>query len=180
MWEINELFDDDFIPFFNKNNYDKIKINNNEEVNFISNKKYYIRFLHDLIDENFFGSKSNRYFNEFKIKFTRLKNRLYEILNENKNYIFLRFEESMENRIIYNEYVEKINISEIEHIIIFSNKIKNKFNLSNYLIIYFSLNSNDYCDYANKIITINISNYISNLEWENSHIILSIKYYDSL
>jgi hypothetical protein len=166
MWGINELFQNDFVDFFNKENFEKMEIIQNIDINFMSNRKYYVRLLHDLKYSDF-----NNGFNSCMKKFLRRKERLYEILSNTNNIIFFRFEEPMQDRIIYPEHKTKFNIPEIEHIIFFSNLIKKKFPQINFAIVFFSISNDDYSDINNNIITININNYIPKLTCDNPQII---------
>jgi len=161
MWTINKLFENDFIDLFNIDEYENIQIlKDGEKV--ITNKRYYIRFMHDfknlqngndrklllnndnkkfimntLINYNIMDEMKKR-FNSFKETYIRRINRLKNILNTEKNILFIRFEEPQENRIIYNEYKENFKKLELEYIKDFSNIIKLQYPNLNFKIIYIS------------------------------------------
>jgi hypothetical protein len=60
------------------------------------------------------------------------------MLNSNKLIIFLRMEESMNNKIIYDNHKESYAKPEIEYIKEFMNIIKNKYPNANFKLIFFS------------------------------------------
>ncbi len=170
MWSINELLkynfkdllnikDYELLQIFNKNSDSKIKES-------IINKKYFIRFPHDL------QSNLNN-FKEFKEKYERRIERLQNYFKNCKKILFIRLEENMTDRIIYPEYEEKYKITELEYINEFSNLIKKLYpnleitiiyiskndcelnNTNNNIIILKNIYDFDYsncCDYLNKII----------------------------
>jgi len=127
MWAINELFQNDFSDLFNIEDYEKMEIISKYFV--FTNKKYYLRFLHDLPDL----SK----FNTFKESYERRIKRLDDII-KNQNILFIRVEEPQKNRIMYDIYKEKFKKSELDYIKDFSNIIKNKYPNTKFKIIYIS------------------------------------------
>jgi hypothetical protein len=162
MWSINELSDNDFIDLFNWNYIKKITINNNRENNYLTNEKYYIRFMHDL-KINY----SQKYYNSIEHKYLRRISRLNSILNNSNKIIFIRYKETNNDRIIYDEYKEKFEIPEYENLIKFSIIIKNKFPNLNFFIIYLSHDEDDNIDNDNNIIKLKI--YENNITWDNCH-----------
>jgi hypothetical protein len=160
MWAINELFNDNFANVYNKHQFDEIQIMSNETKKTIVNKYYYIRFIHDI--PNITEQNLTAHFEKYK----RRQNRLYNILNTRKNIIFLRFEEYMENRIIYPEYVDKFKITEFEYLKIFYKKMIDDFKIKKIKIIYLSYKEDTFYDVEYNIIIINISKY-GIISWGN-------------
>jgi len=130
----------------------------------ITNKKYNIRFPHDFPefvrktnyinrtvplrknDHNKFKltkriiKKHNicNYFDIFKDSYERKINRFKNLLiNENK-ILFIRFEESQKDRIIYDVYKHYLNKTDLEYIKDFSNIIKKEYPNLEFKIIYIS------------------------------------------
>jgi len=153
------LLENNFANLFNEENYKNIQINVNEKNNYLTNTQYYLRFLHDL-------DKSTVSFDNFFSKCSRRIERLYKILKSKKNIIFIRLEESNDERIIHDEYTDKFNVPEIEHLKIFSKKIKNKFEIESFLIIYLGKTFQDNYDSENKILYINLDIY-NEFNWNN-------------
>jgi hypothetical protein len=170
MWSINELLLNDFEDFFLPINYQQIQIKNNENVNFLSNIKYYLRFKHDLTIDDFNnkGKYNGKYFTNFLTTYLRRKNRLYELLTTCKKVIFLRLEEDNIDRIIYPEYEDKLKNTEFENLLIFTEIIKKKFpNLSfNVIFISRTMETNIYT--LNNIIILNTGIY-KVIDWIKSH-----------
>jgi len=127
MWAINELFKNDFSDLFNIEDYEKMEIVPKYFV--YTNKKYYLRFLHDLSDLS--------RFNTFKESYQRRIKRLDDLI-KNQNILFIRFEEPQTNRIMYDFYKEKFKKSELDYIKDFSNIIKKKYPNAKFKIIYIS------------------------------------------
>lgn len=167
MWAINELLSNDFEDFFNHEYYKKIQIKNNEDNNFLSNTKYYVRFPHDLEVSKFNNNYNNRYFVNFVNTYQRRKIRLYNFLTNCKKIIFLRLEEDNDKRIFYPEYEEKFINTEFENLISFSEIIKKKFNNQNFVIIFISRTLETNIDDANNIIILNSGEYKVN-DWKKS------------
>lgn len=164
MWSINELLLNDFQDFFIPDYYKQLEIKNNSNTNFLSNTKYYIRFMHDLVINKFDG----KYFNNFTAMYSRRKDRLYKILTDNNKAIFLRLEEENDNRIIYPEYEDKIKISEFDNLIIFTEIIKNKFPNLNFVTIFVSRTIETSIYTSNNIIVLNTGEY-DVIDWNVSH-----------
>ena len=167
MWSINELLTNDFEDFFNKSDYKNIPIKINENNDFITNTKYYIRFFHDLNTSKFNGVNKEKYFKDFVSSYTRKKNRLYQLLNDNNKILFLRLEEDNTNRINYPEYEDMAKIDEIENLIIFTKIIKNKFPNLNFTVLFISKKLKTNIDESNNIIIINSGDYPLN-NWKSS------------
>jgi hypothetical protein len=147
-WAILELLKNDFSDL---QCIEKIKIN--EKSNVYTNKKYYVRHLHD----NF--NMPNK-INTMKSIENRAQ-RFRELLKTNKNVLFIRLEELMTDRIIYDEYVEFYKKSEDDYLIEISNWLKNNTAL-NFKFIY--LNSNKkYYDDIHKILY--IQDNVEKYEW---------------
>ena len=163
MWAITELFENNFQDIFNTEYYKQIEILENQPITFLSNTKYYIRFLHDLecnsVDSN------PKLFLEFKSKYERRIKRLDELINSSNKTIFIRYEESLDNRIIYKEFEEKIKINEYEYVKKFSSIIKSKYPNKKFKIIYLTKTLEESNDIENNILLLNISNYT--FDWVN-------------
>ena len=104
----------------------------------LTHKKYYLRFKHDFKQNCNSGIKENIKpvdFNKFSEKYERRKERLINILNEDKEtLLFIRYEENQENRIKYGEDKN----SEIEYIYEFIDIIKQKYPLKKFCILFLS------------------------------------------
>lgn len=188
MWSINELFLNDFNNLFNIEDYKKYKLLNKSKYNIIINEKYYIRFPHDFdnkknnklvlnnnqnnthiinrttINEDIMITLKNNFPNFINTLKRRIE-RLKKILSDEKNILFLRFEEDNDDRIIYDIYKDKLIKTELENIIEFSNIIKKIYPKLNFKIIYISkINDNNYDEINNIII---LKNNFDNFNWDN-------------
>jgi hypothetical protein len=139
MWAINDLFKDDFSDLFGNgmDDIEKKKILYSDTY-ILTHKKYYLRFKHDFNQNYNSGIKENiksEDFNKFSKKYGRRKERLINILNEDKEtLLFIRYEENQENRIKY--FGDKK--SEIEYIYEFIDIIKQKYPLKKFCILFLS------------------------------------------
>jgi len=160
MWAINKLFSNNFSNLLNLNEYCEMKILKGDSKTIKTNKRYYIRFKHDFQkeqDKNVVPLKSTdtkkillinninknktdieRHFSAFKLMSERRILRLKQILNEEKKILFIRLEEPMEDRIIYDEYKDNFKKSELEYIKDYSNIIKLQYPNLDFKIIYIS------------------------------------------
>jgi hypothetical protein len=154
IWGINELIMHNFTDIFNIDDF--IKIRTNIRYNeIITNKKYYIRFLHDL--KNIENNKNKIFnynnaihvckknnFDECKEKYERRSQRFIEMLNSSNKILFIRLQEDVkciiENDIIKN----KIKKSELEYTFELSNTLKNMYPKLEFLIITISKENNQY------------------------------------
>ena len=130
-WGILEIFKNNFSDL---DQIEKIKIYTNNDKYVNTNMKYYIRHLHDNLDD---PSKRSKTMDSLIKRADRLK----ELLASKKKIIFIRIEEPMYNRIIYNEfkkyyvhseeyYLKKISEwlklnTQLDFKIIYINNIKN-------------------------------------------------------
>lgn len=120
MWSINELLQNNFEDALNLDFFKNLKIT--DSFYCMTNKKYYLRFLHDFKFTTQIGhvkkmtikipDEIKKLFIE---KYTRRINRFYDLLNGNEQVLFIRKEEDL-NRIKYPEYNEYIKYSEIYYI----------------------------------------------------------------
>ena len=141
MWAINDLFKDDFSELFD-NGIDDIEkkkiLYSGFDKYILTHKKYYLRFKHDFRQNCNSGIKENiksEDFNKVSEKYLRRKERLINILNEDKEtLLFIRYEENQENRIKY--FGDKK--SEIEYIYEFIDIIKQKYPLKKFCILFLS------------------------------------------
>lgn len=167
MWSINELLSNDFEDFFNPTHYKQIKIKNNENVGFLSNTKYYVRFPHDLETVKFNKNYNGKYFNDFISMYSRRKTRLYELLINSRKVIFLRLEEDNNDRIIYPEYEEKMKTTEFDNLLVFTEIIKKKFPSLNFVTIFVSRTKETNIYTSSNIIVLNSGAYKVN-DWKKS------------
>lgn len=141
MWAVNELIDNGFADLFNKSDYENIQVLNTGNEKYIyTNKKYYLIVKHDF-KQKFLESSifdvTNEQFLEFQRKYERRIKRFNEILNSDKNILFLRFHES-KDKIIHAEYVEKYKKSELEYLFEFDEMMSKKFPKLKYKVIFIS------------------------------------------
>lgn len=157
MWTINELLTNDFDDFFNPTHYKKIQIRTNENYNFLTNVKYYVRFPHDL--ETMGENVNDKCFKDFVDKYSRRKTRLYDLLTNSKKLIFLRLEEDDKERIVYQEYEDKLKKTEFENLLIFTQIIRNKFPNLNFVVIFISKTMETNIYDSNNLIVLNKGKY---------------------
>ena len=155
LWSISELIETKLEHFFDINDYDIIEINKGDRP-IITNVKYYVRIFHDLtkIDNDFD-------FKIFKDKYNRRMDRFYDILNDceknGKKILFICSCEYMDNRILYDEIIDKYNISEIDYLKNIVGTFTKIWPLLNFKILYLS-KINDNCIIESKIIIIKLLN----------------------
>ena len=87
-----------------------MQLMNNEEP-LITNKKYYTRFMHDFTNhtDNISDEEFKLFEEKYNRRITRFKNILSDCNSNNKSILFLRIEENNTNRIIYDEYKNKMD-----------------------------------------------------------------------
>jgi hypothetical protein len=150
MWAINELITNNFTNFFDKNKYQEIQTKSSNINKYITHIDYYIRFPHDIRNYNELNSNI---FSDFCQKYKRRIIRLNDILNKNKKVLFIRTQEQMNNRILFEQHKEKYAKNELEYIINFSNIIKSKYPNLDFKILYLSeTNKQDYLQENNIVI----------------------------
>lgn len=168
MWAIVKLFETDFEDLLNPEYYKNIKIIHNICYFYLTHTKYYLRFIHDL--------RHIKEFPIFKDKYERRKNRLYEKLTNNQQLLLFRFEEPMINRVEHPEYSLYFKTTELEYLGQLITLMKNKFNINNIKIIFFS--NSESTGYYNNIIVININQY-NHIVCKKTHIATIInEHYD--
>lgn len=169
MWAVNELIDNNFSFLFNKEDYENMNILTNTPNEYIyTNKKYYLVLRHDFEYQKLKKGKiliNDSQFKEFQDKYERRIIRMNELLNSNKNILFVRFHEN-KNKIIYSDYEEKYKKNELEYLFDFSELIKKKFLTLKFKIIYITkdLNNNYYKD--NNLIV--LKDFINIVDWTKS------------
>lgn len=152
MWSINELINNNFNDIFNINDYQEVELNQNFKC--VINKKFYIRFLHDL-------EKNINNFSFFSEKYNRRKLRFLKLLNESKNILFIRLEDCIIKK--YSDiYKDKYPYDEFYYMNQFIHIIKNKFPKLNFHVLYFNSQFNKIVD---NIIFIKIN--ILDINWNN-------------
>jgi hypothetical protein len=151
MWGINELLENDYTGLTDINNYKIIPIMKNDN-EILTNLKYYFRFLHDFKNQEITNSDDEdnvleffdkmilvrMQFNEFKNKYERRIVRFKELLKNEEKILFIRYEEPIKNRIIYDEYKIRYQKEELEYIRDFALIIKKQYPDLEFKIIYIS------------------------------------------
>lgn len=147
MWGICELFENDFEGLSNLDNFDRISINDN--LNLLTNKKYYLRFKH----EDYMFRKDNRALLNLLKTLDRRASRFKDHLENNKKILFIRLEQDDSKRTLHPEYVDKNNGKENEFVIKFSRLLKEYYKDLDFLIIHIS-KGNLFYDTENNIVTL--------------------------
>lgn len=137
MWAIKDLLVNNFDGFYDKSKYDKMKLFDMPNSEFLTNKQYYIRFT-----QTYQHNKLNAMFNLFKIR----QENLISALQSKKKMLFIRYEEAMitdstrlsGKRIIYPEYVEKYKKNELYYLTDFSTYLQKTYPQLNFTIMFIS------------------------------------------
>lgn len=172
MWAINKLFENNFANLFNEDDYENLKIQTDNLI-VITNKHYYFRFLHDfknntninLIKCNIDKIIDQKIIDDVKVQFYKFKEvyerriiRLKDLLIKEKKILFIRLEETMHKRIIYDEYKSYFEKPELDYIIDYSKMIKINYPNLHFKIIYISkIHDNKYM-IENNLIILNSKN----------------------
>jgi len=153
MWAINLLINNDFEDFLSINNIKKMQINENTKI--YTNEKYYIRFFHEIDIK--MNELNKVYIQDLKEKYERRIARFNDLLNEyntnNKILCFVRTQECVDGRIIYDEYKKYFEKSEYEHLCDFSTLIKTKYPTMKFIILYINYSENLVFDKNNNIVS---------------------------
>lgn len=148
MWSVCELIKNNFSDVFNtedyKNEYTIIGL-----PKMVTNSRYNLKFRHDLSTDKFVSQ-----FTEFKEKYIRRIKRFQDLLMSSENILFMRFEETKENRIVNEKYNEQNKISELEYIKLFSKFLRSNYPELKFKIIFISKTWFDNVDEENNITTI--------------------------
>jgi hypothetical protein len=174
MWGINELIRNNFSDIFNIDEFENMKTNiYYGEI--ATNKKYYLRFFHDLknvennntkilnYNNNIHVCKKNN-FDECKEKYERRSQRFIELLNSSNKILFIRLQENINNIIKHDMYKDKYKKSELEYTFELSNTLKNMYPKLEFIIITISNNQkNEFYKDKNIIVLEQIEN-ITNYE----------------
>lgn len=152
-WAILELLKNDFR---NLCDVKPIKINSNSDNKIYTNTQYYVRHPH----YNFEDCFKDKTIESIKNRAQRFK----DLLKTDKKVLFIRLEESMNNRIIYEEYSEFYKKTEGEYLTEISDWLKNNTKLK-FKIIYLN-NSKNYYDDEHNILY--IKDDINTYEWSSS------------
>lgn len=121
VFSIRKVFENDFKDFFNKYDYKKLPVSTDNKPDYIIQMKYYITFPHDL--------QNMDQFDDFKEKYERRAKRIQKIFNEKEiSILFFRYEQNMNNRIIYDEHKKEYEKSEYEQLLELCNLFKEKYN----------------------------------------------------
>jgi len=145
VWSITELLKNNFDGLLSMDNIQKIVVNTGEPPMF-TNMKYYVRFTHDNFDTDVE--------NTMKKLHRRIERFTNQIKNNTNTIIFLRLEETITKRVMYEQYSEKNKMSEYDQLIELSTYIKLNIN-DNFKIIFFGSKPTNY-DKENNIICINV------------------------
>lgn len=146
-WSIKTLLENNFYNVVNRDNYYywNVSFVPHCAENFIYNKEYYLRFIHD---EDFLNT--NEQWNNFKNKYSRRIERFNQLLTSNNDLLFVYLEENIfrydnlypEIKKYYPKNTENYHIeqSKLEQgrILDIVKIIKTKYNKHNFKIIYFS------------------------------------------
>ena len=180
MWAINELIENDFSDIFNKDDFENMRTST-KYGSIITNKKYYIRFLHDLknidndktrvltINNNIHVCKANN-FTECKDKYDRRIIRFINILNSSNKVLFIRIEEDNRNRIINDIYKDKLQKSELEYTFDLSNTLKRKYSSLDFMILVISFNHDTIYYLEHNVIILKMIDIIDDYETADSKI----------
>jgi hypothetical protein len=150
VWSITDLLKNNFEGLLSTDQIKKIVVRSNEPPMF-TNMRYYVRFTHDNFDDGDVDTTIKKLCRRIERFNNQLKNNANTI-------IFLRLEEGMENRVMYEQYSEKNKASEYEQLVELSTYIKLNKN-DNFKIIYFCSKPTNY-DRENNIICINVDTSI--------------------
>ena len=180
MWAINELIENDFTDIFNKDDFENMRTNT-KYGNIVTNKKYYLRFLHDLknidhdktkvytINNNIHVCKANN-FAECKDKYDRRRQRFIDILTSSNKILFIRLEEDNRDRIIYDIYKDKLQKSELEYTFDLSNTLKRKYTSLDFMILVISFNHDTTYYQEHNVIVLKMIDIIDEYETADSKI----------
>jgi len=174
MWAINELIENDFSGVFNIDDFESMKTSTNYG-DIVTNKKYYLRFLHDLknIDNDklrVFKYKDSisvckaSNFVECKEKYERRSKRFIDLLSGSNKILFIRLEEDNRNRIMYDMYKEKLQKSELEYTFDLSNTLKRKYTNLDFMILVISFNHDNMYYAKSNVIVLKMIDIIDEYE----------------
>lgn len=114
MWAVNDLVRNKFWngtdELFNREDYCNLEITKGTFIN--TNRKYYLRFLHDIKN---ISDLSGGFYSRFVDKMKRRAKRFIEFLDRSQRIVFIRLAEST-NRIIYDEHKDKFKKTELEYV----------------------------------------------------------------
>jgi ribosomal protein S17E len=148
VWSIIELFKNDFEGMFDHENYkimNIMKTGDNQQL--VVNDKYFIRCKHDFKKTLLKPCEiDNTELNTFIEKMKRRKERLMNMLLDNKSLIFIRYEEDRSGRHIIEEYEPRYETSYIDNLKILS-KLFRKINPLKKIIIMNISHLNDKTEY---------------------------------
>jgi len=149
VWSIIELLENDFEGMFDKDNYKIMNIMKDGDNKYlVVNQKYFIRCKHEfkktLLNENCEIDKEE--LNIFIDKMKRRKEKLMNMLSNNKSLIFIRYEEDHTNRRILKDYERKLKTPYIDNLKILSDMFR-KINPMKKIIIVNVSHLNDKTEY---------------------------------
>ena len=158
MWAINELVISDFKDFMLEENIQKKKLFTDSDEEFWIDSKYYTRFL--------FLGNHERFKKSIQKRITNFKN----TFNQSDPILFIRYEEPIMyddrgERIIFPEYKNKYEKSELEYLKELSKHIKSTYPQLNFKILFLS-SSDNFIDEENKIIGVKAEGH----DYRNKHI----------
>jgi hypothetical protein len=149
VWSIIELLENDFEGMFDKDNYKIMNIMKDGDNKYlVVNEKYFIRCKHEfkktLLNENCEIDKEE--LNIFIDKMKKRKEKLMNMLSNNKSIIFIRYEEDHTNRRILKDYERKLKTPYIDNLKILSDMFR-KINPMKKIIIVNVSHLNDKTEY---------------------------------
>lgn len=152
MWSINELVSNGFQEMTDLTQIVKMKVIT-DQPEMMTHKKYYLRFFHD------FGKHLDKIspetWTDFKEKYERRIPRFYELLQSHETILFWRLEEKInDKRIIYDDFQDKFQTTELEELTKFSQYLQNNYPGLKFHILYFNYEKDQEYDKENKIISL--------------------------
>ena len=144
MWAINALLRNNFQDMLIDEEYTLLPILKDWGP-IVTNKRYHLRFAHDLLTVN--AAKSP----VFKSKILRRIDRFKTILQTSKNLLFIRYQENLDRMIHYHT----TNTTEYEELTIFLSLLKSIYNCENVTILYINAEKDGWND-SHDILSIKI------------------------
>lgn len=136
LWTICDLIENDFDVFDDSSQFENMQIYPNRKI--MTEKKYYIRLVHDDIRD------SNK-LKDFIDKYKRRANRFIDLMKTGKEVLFIRYQDHEINRIIHDEYKEKLKHNEFYYIEKLVQIIKNKYH-DNFKILFINNKKSEISD----------------------------------
>ena len=110
MWAINELMASRFHGLDNINDYQPVIIRPSDQKKIITHAEFYLRFLHDFspyMHARGLLPQDKKHAELIIEKYRRRAERFIDVLSSLKELLFIRIEEDVKDRIIYEKYAQK-------------------------------------------------------------------------